>query len=239
MFLTPTQPDAWGKRRATDCNGCQPLADEMERNMQFLCFRPPRSRMRGESDEQRIVMDVSHRLTKWKGVCDLFVFGVPTQPDAWGKRRATDCNGCQPLADGMERSMRGAMILGTGIDIVKVERFDAVVNNESDRFMERVYHENEVKYLKDKGSASYAGVFAAKEAVVKALGTGFHGFWPDEVEIKHDEMGKPFAKLHGEARELLIKKAPHREGGGANIKIHISISHSRDDAIAFAVIESL
>jgi len=59
------------------------------------------------------------------------------------------------------------------------------------------------------------------------------------VEIKHDEMGKPFAKLHGEARELLIKKAPHREGGGANIKIHISISHSRDDAIAFAVIESL
>jgi len=121
------------------------------------------------------------------------------------------------------------MIIGTGVDIVKVERFSA---ERSPRFIQRVFSMREQAYLAGKGAASMAGLFAAKEAVAKAIGTGFAGFFPCDIEILHDENGKPYVQLHGKA-EGIIKKTTF----GRCFSIHISISHSATDAIAFAVLE--
>jgi len=121
------------------------------------------------------------------------------------------------------------MIIGTGVDIVKVERFST---EQSPRFIQRVFSMHEQAYLATKGAESMAGLFAAKEAVVKAMGTGFAGFFPCDIEILHDENGKPYIMLHGKAEEA-VKKATF----GGCFSIHISISHSKTDAIAFAVLE--
>jgi len=108
------------------------------------------------------------------------------------------------------------MIIGTGVDIVKIERFI----NLSPRFMLRVFSHTEREYIgkKNNSPATMAGLFAAKEAVVKAMGTGFAGFWPCEIEILHDENGKPYVEMEG-------------------VVVHVSISHSETDAVAFVVME--
>jgi len=121
------------------------------------------------------------------------------------------------------------MIIGTGVDIVKVERFNT---EQSPRFIQRVFSVREQAYLATKGAESMAGLFAAKEAVAKAIGTGFTGFFPCDIEVLHDENGKPYVVLHGTAEEV-IKKATFSRC----FSIHISISHSATDAIAFAVLE--
>jgi phosphopantetheine--protein transferase-like protein len=104
---------------------------------------------------------------------------------------------------------------GVGVDIVKVERFE----NISERFFERVFTTREREYLAGKNAQSCAGIFAAKEAVAKALGTGFVGISPSDIEILHNENGAPYVNFD------------------CGKKIHISISHTATDAIAFAVIE--
>jgi len=116
------------------------------------------------------------------------------------------------------------MIIGTGIDIVKIPRFEKA----TPRFMERVFTIREREYLAGKSTQSIAGMFAAKEAVVKALGTGFTGFSPCDIEILHTKQGKPYVKLHR-----------HKSGSmqPVNVNIHVSISHTKTDAIAFAIIE--
>ena len=92
------------------------------------------------------------------------------------------------------------MIIGTGVDIVKVERFHG---QQSMRFLQRVFSANEQAYLATKGAESMAGLFAAKEAVAKALGTGFSGFFPCDIEIMHKKSGKPYVRLHGRAKGAL------------------------------------
>lgn len=116
-------------------------------------------------------------------------------------------------------------IIGIGVDIVKIERFKK--SAESPHFLKRVFTDYEQEYLSKKGPETMAGLFAAKEAVVKALGTGFAGFWPCEIEIMHCKSGKPYAVLHGKAKDMLA----------GSFTINISISHNETDAIAFAVIE--
>jgi len=118
------------------------------------------------------------------------------------------------------------MISGTGVDIVKIERFLGKINNR--KFMEKIFSDNEQAYLLRRSSATMAGLFAAKEAVSKAMGTGFRGFSPCDIEITHDELGKPQATLLGAAKEKAADAAI----------FHISISHSDTDAIAFAVMEA-
>jgi len=122
------------------------------------------------------------------------------------------------------------MIIGTGIDIVKVERFSKEQNT---HFMQRVFSVYEQEYLAAKGAESMAGLFAAKEAVAKAMGTGFAGFSPCDIEVLHDANGKPYVMLHGKAEEIIKKAA-----AGRCFSLHISISHSATDAIAFAVLEA-
>ena len=116
------------------------------------------------------------------------------------------------------------MIIGTGVDIVKIERF---AKKQNPRFMERVFSIREREYIAKKGIQTMAGLFAAKEAVAKALGTGFSGFYPCDIEIMHTPNGKPMVKLHGKARRKRC------------ISVSISISHTETDAIAFAVAQKV
>ena len=116
------------------------------------------------------------------------------------------------------------MIIGTGVDIVKIERF---AKKQNPRFMERVFSSRERAYIAKKGIQTMAGLFAAKEAVAKALGTGFSGFYPKDIEILHTPKGKPVVKLHGQARR------------GRCIHISVSISHTATDAVAFAVAQRI
>ena len=124
------------------------------------------------------------------------------------------------------------MIIGVGIDIINVARFDGM----TERFMTRVFTSNERAYLLGKSYKSAAGLFAAKEAVAKALGTGFTGFWPNQVEVMHDSLGKPYVILHGEAARVARRMARGKRRFFREYKINLSISHTDTDAVAFAII---
>ncbi|MDO4618756.1 MAG: holo-ACP synthase [Clostridia bacterium] len=118
------------------------------------------------------------------------------------------------------------MIFGIGTDIVKVKRIEKLMEKEG--FLDRIFTGREVEYFKKHNmkSESVAAGFAAKEAVSKAMGTGISGFNFSDIEILHEENGKPNVNLLGKAKEL-----------SGDRKIHISISHERENAIAFCVIE--
>ncbi len=121
------------------------------------------------------------------------------------------------------------MIKGTGIDIAEVERIKKNLGN--DKFLEKLYSNRELEYLKTRkfNAQTAAGMFAAKEAVAKCLGTGFSNFGPRHIEIQKDEDGKPYVVLSGNA----LKRAEE-----LNItNIHISISHTDQLAVAQCIAE--
>ena len=123
------------------------------------------------------------------------------------------------------------MILGTGIDIVKVSRFSTWANNE--KLLSRFFHPEEVKYIlsKDKNrEETIAARFAAKEALGKALGTGLRGFSLRDICVKKDNLGKPYIELFPAIFEI-TKSQNH-------VKIHLSISHEREYACAMVIIEN-
>lgn len=117
-------------------------------------------------------------------------------------------------------------IYGIGTDIIEISRIREAINRTSS-FKRKVYTEKEIEYIEKKKEpyASYAGRFAAKEAVSKALGTGVRGFSLNDVEILNDELGKPTVTLYN---NLLN----HVE----DLKIQISISHSREYAVSTVII---
>lgn len=116
------------------------------------------------------------------------------------------------------------MILGIGTDLIEIKRIRKACEKEA--FLVRTYTEAECRQA--KGSASkLAGNFAVKEAVAKALGTGFRTFMPIDVEVLRDEQGKPYVVLHGGARA-------QAEAMGMT-QIHASISNTADHAIGFVV----
>ncbi|GAB6138781.1 holo-ACP synthase [Halanaerobaculum tunisiense] len=117
---------------------------------------------------------------------------------------------------------------GLGVDIIEIERIKQAIKKR-DRFKNRFFTATEVEYCADYQHpwAHYAGRFAAKEAVVKALGTGFREFKWQDVEIINDKVGKPEVILYNKAKKIAQDK---------EIKeIMLSISHSRDYAIAEAI----
>ncbi|MGL5256047.1 MAG: holo-ACP synthase [Proteocatella sp.] len=122
-------------------------------------------------------------------------------------------------------------IVGVGTDILEINRISDILNK-SDRFLYRVFTDNERTYLEKKGSKaeSVAAFWCAKEAVAKALGTGIRGFELKDIEILHDELGKPIVQLHNNA-----KLFSHKLGIG---NIQLSISHSDNYAVAFCVMET-
>ena len=110
------------------------------------------------------------------------------------------------------------MIKGIGTDIVKISRIQKAMQQE--KFLEKVFTLRELETSRQKVE-SYAAAFAAKEALVKALGTGFRGIQFHDIEILHEENGKPYLCLYGKKEE----------------KCHISLSHEKEYAIAMIVWE--
>lgn len=124
------------------------------------------------------------------------------------------------------------MIKGIGVDIVEIERIKAaVLKHES--FVSKVYSEEEIIYIKSRGyrAETMAGLYAAKEAVSKALGTGFVSFSLRDIIILKDDKNKPYVKLLGNALNLAEQYG--------NFNIELSISHSRENAIAYVIWEAL
>ncbi len=123
-------------------------------------------------------------------------------------------------------------IVSIGIDIVEVYRIRETIER-TPRFAERVFTPAEREYCDAKGAAaaqSYAARFAAKEAFLKALRTGWRGrvTWHD-MEILNDDLGAPAITVTGEARKLL------EELGADNV--HLSMSHTAEHAVAQIVLE--
>lgn len=122
-------------------------------------------------------------------------------------------------------------IIGIGTDLCAVSRMERAIQKQ--HFYERVFFDGERAYLDAKENAraqSAAAMFAAKEAVAKALGTGFiRGVMPWTIEVTHDAAGRPGVRLHGDALARL-----EALGGKA---VHLSLSHEGDMAVAFAVVE--
>ena len=116
------------------------------------------------------------------------------------------------------------MIIGTGIDIVDMDRVKKACERES--FCKRVYTEEERRQAGNSVSR-LAGDFAVKEAVAKALGTGFSGFGPEDIEVLREQSGRPFVRLYGGAAA--------RAGELGISAIHVSITNTRETAAAFAV----
>lgn len=121
------------------------------------------------------------------------------------------------------------MIIGIGTDIIEIERIEIAVKR-TKGFINKLFTENEINIFESRGFKSevIAGNFAAKEAVSKALGTGFRGFGVKDIEILRDELGKPIVNLNSNVYEILKRK---------DVNIHLSISHNRTSAIAYAVME--
>lgn len=96
-------------------------------------------------------------------------------------------------------------VVGLGLDLVEVPRIRALLEKSGDRFKDRVFTENEVSYCDScaDGAMHYAARFAAKEAVAKALGTGFSSgvSWRD-IEVTRSTQGAPSVQLHGGAAQL-------------------------------------
>lgn len=125
------------------------------------------------------------------------------------------------------------MIIATGIDLVDITRLAAAIDRHGDSFLERVYTERErtaAPASSPRRNEYFAGRWAVKEAVAKALGTGIgeHCALTD-VETTTNAAGAPILTLHGAARETASRLGIAR--------IHISISHEKTFAIAQAIAE--
>ena len=126
------------------------------------------------------------------------------------------------------------MIVSIGVDIVEVYRIRETMER-TPRFTERVFTAYEIEYCNSKGAAaaqSYAGRFAAKEAFLKALKTGWRGkiTWRD-MEIRSDADGVPSFIVMDEARKIL-------DSLGAT-HVHLSISHTTEHAVAEVILEKI
>lgn len=122
------------------------------------------------------------------------------------------------------------MIKGTGIDIVEISRIQKSLNNE--KFINRIFTRQEQVYCNSRNilkASSYAARFAAKEAVVKAFGTGMRGGSWQDIEVIVDDNGAPHIKLHGYFAYSATKRKIYN--------IFLSLSHSKEYAIAQAILE--
>jgi len=124
------------------------------------------------------------------------------------------------------------MIVGTGIDIAEVPRIADSIARFGERFLRRVFTEGEQRYCDSKANRSerYAARFAAKEAAMKALGTGWnHGVRWRDVEVCRQPGGRPTIQFHGKASEFAARLGAKH--------VALSISHTADQAIAQVILE--
>jgi holo-[acyl-carrier protein] synthase len=117
-------------------------------------------------------------------------------------------------------------MLSTGVDIIEIIRIARVLERYGERFLHRIYTPGELEYCRGRPS-KLASRFAAKEATMKALGTGVRGVGWKDIEVTRAPSGAPSILLHGRA-----KSRAERLGV---LEISISMSDSQDNAIAFVV----
>ena len=125
------------------------------------------------------------------------------------------------------------MIVGTGIDVVEVPRVAAALERFGRRFIERIFTEEEIRYCDSKANPAerYAARFAAKEAAMKAIGTGWnHGVRWRDFEIQRARGGRPRLVMSGKAAEFA------RQLGAVHTQI--SMTHTAAEAIAHVILES-
>ena len=124
------------------------------------------------------------------------------------------------------------MIVGTGIDLCEVGRIEQAIARHGRRFLERVYTAGEIAYAERKANRyeRYAARFAAKEAGMKALGTGWRGGlgWRD-LEVANLASGRPTLRLHGKAAEIAAKLGVR--------SVSLSITHTAAQAMAAVILE--
>ena len=124
------------------------------------------------------------------------------------------------------------MIVGTGIDIVNIERIKGLIARWGNHFLDRVYTEREIVWCQQRARPPecFAGRFAAKEAFLKAIGRGLrNGIQWTDIEVENDPIGKPHLFFHQRAKEVLetlrIQKAL------------LTLSHDRPFAVAHVILE--
>ena len=122
------------------------------------------------------------------------------------------------------------MIVGTGVDIIEVERIKKALDEWGDRFLARVFTQRELDYANTKkfSHESLAARFACKESVLKAFGDTRTGIQLKEIEVLNDPKGKPEIVLHGEAKEFADRNRMDN--------IMVSMSHTSNYAISNAIL---
>jgi holo-[acyl-carrier protein] synthase len=124
------------------------------------------------------------------------------------------------------------MIVGTGVDITEVPRIAATIERFGERFVKRVFTEAEIRYCESKQNKAerYAARFAAKEAALKAIGTGWRkGIAWRDVEVTREPGGRPTLAFHGVAAQFATRLGVKRT--------HLSLSHTVEHAIAQVILE--
>ncbi|WP_338955516.1 holo-ACP synthase [Fusobacterium nucleatum] len=121
------------------------------------------------------------------------------------------------------------MIIGIGNDIIEIERIEKAISKEG--FKNKIYSQRELENIEKRGNRTetYAGIFSAKEAISKAIGTGVREFSLTDLEILNDDLGKPYVVVSEKLDKILRNKKE-------DYQIEISISHSKKYAIAMAII---
>ncbi len=129
------------------------------------------------------------------------------------------------------------MIIGIGTDLVEVERIKKELASHGDKFIDMLFTESERTYCTRADNVAiqaqcFAARFAAKEAFLKALGSGLRGGlrWKD-IEVVNNELGKPEIRMQNSAKEIC-------ENAGIN-GIYVSLSHTKESAIAVVVLEKI
>ncbi len=125
------------------------------------------------------------------------------------------------------------MIVGTGIDIAEVPRIARSIERFGDRFLQRIFTPGEIRYCDSKANRAerYAARFAAKEAAMKALGTGWnHGVRWRDCEVARLPGGRPTMTFHGRAGEFAARLGVKNAA--------LSLSHTAEQAIAQVILES-
>lgn len=123
------------------------------------------------------------------------------------------------------------MIIGLGLDITELDRIERSLNKFGERFVSKILTKSEKELLPEKNQIPFlAARFAAKEAAVKALGTGFrNGITFQSIEITNDDFGAPCITFSGKALEYSNKIGVQR--------LLISLTHGRDNAVAVVILE--
>jgi holo-[acyl-carrier protein] synthase len=124
------------------------------------------------------------------------------------------------------------MIVGTGIDIAEVPRVAQAIKRFGQRFLTRVFTEGEIRYCDSKANRieRYAARFAAKEAGMKALGTGWsHGVRWRDIEVLRQPGGRPTLAFHGRAGEFASRLGV--------VNVALSLTHTADEAMAQVILE--